>query len=1103
MWSIDEAKKWVIAGSIFTVAAVVLRDVFLGSGFVITGDSAFQLNPQVFFYRSFYVWYPYHHLGGLNTQAASFPIYFMWSLPTFIGLSAEVSNKLWYLFLLITPAFSMYYFSGIAVKDKHARLASALFYMINPILLERLIGGSVFFLAACAVLPLVFAFYFKALEKNIVKNSIMMGLVLAFAASCSIHILYMIGIVLLLHIVYSLVLHRKIGKIVEIGKTLVVSGATFFAVDFYWIFLFMTPGQGSQPWPIQQLFLNTAHVSLLNVVRLLGGLNLVGKGFTYGHLSVKGILLFIMVLAVGLFLLLMVASTWIFRPKDKFVRFFTVVLFVSVFLSKGPNPPFGDLFTQIYLTVPGFGYLFRDPSKFLIFVALSYALFLGVAMEKIYERLGPVRAVINGILGKSGLRTGIKRKQLYKAMPTLLVTALIFAYSYPMFIGFYGHLNPIAVPTEYHRTNDWLSSQDGEFRVYWVPIARNFILSHNYEWNPHGTAIFVPEYIDSRDKPIVNWGRQSSHHSNDMAFYTYSMMHSDWTSSLGKVLGLLSAKYIVVDGSMSTYYEYPRYPPSQFLNTLTHQDGIRLVNEDGSLLVFENSWFRPPILAVSHGELVIGGRSALISLANLDGFYPSALFFGEQLQSSHDEVLSGSNSKIFIVDKDYTDFVFSLIDRSHFLSPYRFAPPGSPKYSWRASGSPDGSWASYRGEVLYGEAYAFSKEESHLKVPFSVHNGDTYDVWIRAAFGPQQGKFTLTLDGHVLTGGLDCRDSRYLGFRWVKIDSLSLKEGEHTIVLYNGGGGEIAIDQIAVVPQDDFAEYASKAAALNERLGLYYIFEAEKSFSADQNMWYTSDQWGGNASNGYVLSCENSTGAAYTDFYVPMNTSLRAALRVAMGPTAGNLSVKIDDDISFFFPLNSSTQHISWVETASFELNKDTHRLTVESDGSSRVDFDEAMVFSIHPGEEELSLGSLLSSDTNSVSSSFVKIDPTRYRIHVRAGAPFFLVFSESWHPSWQVNVDGETLSPILVNTFANGYFIKKTGEFDITLEFKLQVYYTISGYVSLFSLLGVLVYITHEKIRRTIFVTKRKVEKLGKYLRKLIESMRARSLLKRKGEMR
>lgn len=102
-----------------------------------------------------------------------------------------------------------------------------------------------------------------------------------------------------------------------------------------------------------------------------------------------------------------------------------------------------------------------------------------------------------------------------------------------------------------------------------------------------------------------------------------------------------------------------------------------------------------------------------------------------------------------------------------------------------------------------------------------------------------------------------------------------------------------------------------------------------------------------------------------------------------------------------------------------------------------------------------------------------------------------------------QVNVDGETLSPILLNTFANGYYIEKTGEFDVTLEFKLQGYYAISGYISLFSLLGVLAYVTHEEIRRTIFVTKRTVEKLGKHLRKPMELMRARLLLKRKGEMR
>ncbi len=76
------------------------------------------------------------------------------------------------------------------------------------------------------------------------------------------------------------------------------------------------------------------------------------------------------------------------------------------------------------------------------------------------------------------------------------------------------------------------------------------------------------------------------------------------------------------------------------------------------------------------------------------------------------------------------------------------------------------------------------------------------------------------------------------------------------------------------------------------------------------------------------------------------------------------------------------------------------------------------------------------------------------------------------------------------MNSFANGYFIEKTGEFDITLEFKLQVYYTISGYISLISLLGVFAYVTHEEIRKAIFITKRIVKRLWEYSIKRIESI-------------
>jgi hypothetical protein len=100
---------------------------------------------------------------------------------------------------------------------------------------------------------------------------------------------------------------------------------------------------------------------------------------------------------------------------------------------------------------------------------------------------------------------------------------------------------------------------------------------------------------------------------------------------------------------------------------------------------------------------------------------------------------------------------------------------------------------------------------------------------------------------------------------------------------------------------------------------------------------------------------------------------------------------------------------------------------------------------------------------------SFRQINPTRYLAHVEnAVAPFFFVFSESFHVGWQAYVqDGQNardatwyeqsalLSSLLdggkrteiddhnlVNGYANSWYVQRKGSYDIVLEFAPQRLY-------------------------------------------------------------
>lgn len=79
------------------------------------------------------------------------------------------------------------------------------------------------------------------------------------------------------------------------------------------------------------------------------------------------------------------------------------------------------------------------------------------------------------------------------------------------------------------------------------------------------------------------------------------------------------------------------------------------------------------------------------------------------------------------------------------------------------------------------------------------------------------------------------------------------------------------------------------------------------------------------------------------------------------------------------------------------------------------------------------------------------KIDATKYKLNINASQPFFLVFSESYHPKWRAYFGDikwfevfwkkpfDADNQFMVNGYANSWYVDKVGEYTITLYFMPQ----------------------------------------------------------------
>lgn len=86
---------------------------------------------------------------------------------------------------------------------------------------------------------------------------------------------------------------------------------------------------------------------------------------------------------------------------------------------------------------------------------------------------------------------------------------------------------------------------------------------------------------------------------------------------------------------------------------------------------------------------------------------------------------------------------------------------------------------------------------------------------------------------------------------------------------------------------------------------------------------------------------------------------------------------------------------------------------------------------------------------------NYEKIDATKYKVKVTSTEPFILAFAEAYDELWAAHIGGETVEGIPLYGMLNGYFINKTGNFTITIEYGPQQWFNIGMGITGISTLG------------------------------------------------
>jgi hypothetical protein len=86
---------------------------------------------------------------------------------------------------------------------------------------------------------------------------------------------------------------------------------------------------------------------------------------------------------------------------------------------------------------------------------------------------------------------------------------------------------------------------------------------------------------------------------------------------------------------------------------------------------------------------------------------------------------------------------------------------------------------------------------------------------------------------------------------------------------------------------------------------------------------------------------------------------------------------------------------------------------------------------------------------------NYTKIDPTKYIVKVNAIKPYMLSFAESYDPLWIAYVDynKDKSRSVPLYSVINGFWINKTGEYELIIEYEPQRWFYIGSIITIVSL--------------------------------------------------
>lgn len=814
--------------SIITALGIIIFRNFLFTNKWPAGGDALGVVSRTYLlgsdFKWLYVWRP--HSFGFVEVIHGYDFFLMTLY--WIFRDSICTAKIFLFLTFIVSGFSSYTLTYWHTKNSLASLAASFVYILNPWLFSQYTEAHGDILFSYALAPIVFLLIFRAFETKSLKNIFLAGLALgifisAFHPEC---IVIYGSTFPIFAATYVLIPTRGNTKLTQLKNLIKVAAPLLvicFALAAFTLIPIILNVKPQYYLPTYKYYVeetyggvykNLTDAFTLQAVEVWGYVNAVDvvAGIALQDFPVKSLSLIIFVIAYATLLL----------KRDKYSIFFLVSALFTMFVSKGPYPPFGDLYLWAWFNLPHFA-VFRAANRWIMMACLSHA-FLTATLTDIltkYVKEKKFRLIndsfakfhkkITKYLGKGESEISIKvtrsffvyfHKFLYYASIILLITIFLNGFL-SVWYFFKEGLQVYSPPQNYVEPYQWISSQNGDFKVVsvnrdsarWMGNTYGFDFAFSAMLTETGWAHDIG-YDSSfiHNKPVMQDGGWDINTRNFVDYLRARLVGQQKTVDFLKLIGIFNYKYIVL----------PAYLDQDVKEFFLKQEGALdniIYDKDGAIII-ENPYHVPRFFGVYESTNILGGFKSLQSLLNIDAFDLNRtvlLFLDEPNCNYFDEYQGNSNALIFVNANLLDLTMLRLQDKAKIINAADFGvcSVNTSKYWIQTS-----SWRDV-GALVFGGKTLTTYGNNSVDIPFEVAEKGIYDVWLRIGFLSNRGTLSVFVDSNFV-GEIKPEADYWCGLLWVKLNTLELNQGVHTIKLSNEGNGFNDVDAIAIVQPNLF-----------------------------------------------------------------------------------------------------------------------------------------------------------------------------------------------------------------------------------------------------------------------------------------------------------